>query len=213
MPISFPCESCGARFTVPDEAAGRKGRCKKCGAWCAVPDRPADDDPYSIEATGLYEVAEAPEPTPSRAPAPSTFVSTRGVESSTTSKPRRRRSVSEKPPRDWSPANVRRMLTVPLVAVLVLGFASRFVPGGTLYAGWGLLALGASAVFIGYWVGAYVAYTEDLLYALLYLLIPFYAGYYIVTRWDEMWPWFATSAAGVVALTLARWILQSGIVG
>lgn len=37
MAIIFFCQSCGARFEVPPQAAGKKGRCKKCGQEMQVP--------------------------------------------------------------------------------------------------------------------------------------------------------------------------------
>lgn len=35
--IDFSCAKCGKRFSVPDNFAGRKGKCKACGAALAVP--------------------------------------------------------------------------------------------------------------------------------------------------------------------------------
>lgn len=35
--IQFPCSACGTIFTVPDDAAGRTGKCHKCGAQNTVP--------------------------------------------------------------------------------------------------------------------------------------------------------------------------------
>ena len=35
--IQFNCASCGKAFTVPDEAAGRTGKCNKCGHKDQVP--------------------------------------------------------------------------------------------------------------------------------------------------------------------------------
>ncbi|MCC6579233.1 MAG: hypothetical protein IT440_02240 [Phycisphaeraceae bacterium] len=35
--IRFPCPNCGTAFSVPDNFAGRKGRCKKCGATIQAP--------------------------------------------------------------------------------------------------------------------------------------------------------------------------------
>jgi ubiquitin-protein ligase len=40
--IDFACAGCGERFSVADNAAGRRVRCKKCGGECEVPaPRPA----------------------------------------------------------------------------------------------------------------------------------------------------------------------------
>ena len=37
MPISIQCPQCEARFQVPDNLAGRRGKCKACGAVITVP--------------------------------------------------------------------------------------------------------------------------------------------------------------------------------
>ena len=37
MPIAFPCESCGHRFEVADEFAGKKCKCNKCGHKFIIP--------------------------------------------------------------------------------------------------------------------------------------------------------------------------------
>ena len=36
--ISFECSKCGKKFTVPDEQAGRKGKCPQCQAIIIIPD-------------------------------------------------------------------------------------------------------------------------------------------------------------------------------
>lgn len=37
MSIVFFCQSCGARFEVPERIAGKKGHCKKCGQMMTIP--------------------------------------------------------------------------------------------------------------------------------------------------------------------------------
>lgn len=49
MPISIVCQSCGARYRVPEQYAGKSARCKKCDARIPVPSDPdeirlRDDD-------------------------------------------------------------------------------------------------------------------------------------------------------------------------
>jgi hypothetical protein len=62
---------------------------------------------------------------------------------------------------------------------------------------------------LGWGAGAFGAFSEDLLYGLLYVLIPLYSAYYLVTRWDDLWRWFACSTAGVglvlVGTEILRW--------
>jgi ubiquitin-protein ligase/DNA-directed RNA polymerase subunit RPC12/RpoP len=35
--ISFTCDKCGKRFSVPDKFSGKKGKCKNCGTLVVVP--------------------------------------------------------------------------------------------------------------------------------------------------------------------------------
>jgi hypothetical protein len=92
---------------------------------------------------------------------------------------------------------------VALAAILI------FVPNGSLIAGCALMAVGSAMVLAGFAVGAYAAFCEDFLYGFLYLLIPLYTAYYMITRWDDLWFWFACSTAGVALVwlgtELARW--------
>lgn len=71
------------------------------------------------------------------------------------------------------------------------------------------MVTGAILILAGHLAGAYGAFSEDFIYGLLYLLIPFYTAYYIVTRWDDMWVWFTCSTVGVgvsmIGIELIRW--------
>ena len=60
-----------------------------------------------------------------------------------------------------------------------------FAPQGTLIAGSTLMVVGSVMVLAGYGVGAYAAFGEDFLYGFLYLVIPLYTAYYLVTRWED----------------------------
>ena len=80
---------------------------------------------------------------------------------------------------------------------------------GTWLAGCILVAVGGIMVPMAYFAGAYGAFSEDSLYGLLYLLIPFYAGYYLVTRWEDLWIWITSASVGVglvlIGTELIRW--------
>ena len=90
-----------------------------------------------------------------------------------------------------------------LVAVLL--------PNGTLIAGISLAGIGLVLLLVGYGVGAYAAFCEDTLNGFLYLFIPLYTGYYLVSNWDEMWRWFLLSSVGVVILALAVMVMEAGV--
>ena len=71
------------------------------------------------------------------------------------------------------------------------------------------MAIGCAMILVGFGVGAYGTFSEDFLYGFLYLVIPFYTAYYMVTRWDDLWVWFACMTSGVglvlVGIEMARW--------
>jgi RsiW-degrading membrane proteinase PrsW (M82 family) len=86
MTIQFHCPGCGKRFTVPDEAAGRTGRCSNCQermtipapagqavsgppAGAIAPVAASDEKFYRVRAI-LPESAPAPAPAPRPVPRP-----------------------------------------------------------------------------------------------------------------------------------------------
>ena len=94
------------------------------------------------------------------------------------------------------------------LAILLLAIGL-LAPQGILIAGCILIVLGSVMVLVGYVAGAFGAFSEDSLYGFLYLVIPLYTAYYMVTRWEDLWVWFACSTAGVglivVGTEVARW--------
>jgi hypothetical protein len=95
------------------------------------------------------------------------------------------------------------------MTVLALVAVSLILPSGTLIAACVVIVIGSVMLLTGFFVGAYGAFREDVLYGLLYILIPLYTAYYLVTRWDDLWVWCACSTAGVGLILLgteiARW--------
>ena len=93
--------------------------------------------------------------------------------------------------------------------VLILIAIALLAPHGTWLAGCILMATGGVLILVGHLAGAFGAFSEDFLYGLFYLLIPLYTAYYIVTRWDDMWVWFACSTVGaglsMAGIELVRW--------
>ena len=41
-------------------------------------------------------------------------------------------------------------------------------------------------------------------------MIPLYTAYYMVTRWDDLWVWFACSTAGVALVLLGTEMVRWG---
>ena len=80
-----------------------------------------------------------------------------------------------------------RVTLIGLACVaVVLVILAIFVPGMRMNVGRAVALAGLILFVYGYASGAYIAFTEDDLYGWLYLLLPPYAAYYFVSRWDEM---------------------------
>ena len=96
-----------------------------------------------------------------------------------------------------------------IALVLILAGHRFFAPQGTWLAGCILIVIGGMLVPLGFLAGAYGAFSEDVLYGFLYLAIPLYTAYYLVTRWEDLWPWVVCATVGVgfvlLGTELVRW--------
>jgi hypothetical protein len=215
MKIPFSCPACGAAGSVEAAFAGRQGRCKQCNHRFTIPE-PGESEAEVYTLDGPAEVrAEAadvgPNPVsafvPARGDEPSAFTShrTRKRTEPTTIRPahrrRHRRPESEFAWGTW-------LLRGAAVTVLALAAIALVAPRGTTIVGFVLLALGSLMVLVGFGAGAYGAFREDFLYGFLYMAIPLYTAYYLVTRWDDLWPWFACSTLGVGLVLLGTEMLR-----
>ena len=205
MKIPFTCPSCGAAGSVDASFAGRAARCKQCRYRFSIP-RPGETEAegYALEAPTTAAVS-APALSPD---AGSTFVPRRGDEPSAGGSFRSRRPTPtesatrtphrRKPDVAWRAWLIRGMIG----AVLVLAAIAWLAPHGTTIVGCVLMAIGSAMVLLGYGVGAYGAFCEDFLYGMLYVLLPLYAAYYLLTRWEDLWVWFACSTVGALLVGL-----------
>jgi hypothetical protein len=72
------------------------------------------------------------------------------------------------------------------LTLLVLALTALLLPSARSGVGRVIALSGLAVLFYGYASGAYIAFTEDDLFGWLYLLLPPFAAYYFVSRWDEM---------------------------
>lgn len=93
--------------------------------------------------------------------------------------------------------------------VLILTAIAFLAPDGTWLVGCILVAIGGILVPVAYFAGAYGAFSEDVLYGLLYITIPLYTAYYLVTRWEDLWIWVTCATVGVglvlIGTEMVRW--------
>jgi hypothetical protein len=213
MKVSFACPSCGASGSIDAVHVGKQVRCRHCKASFAIPDPDnLEPDIYALEESADQAPAIGAGPSQSRQD--NVFVPARADERAG-DRPRRKqssvtkeiadsihRSTSRFPWRAWL---IRGVLPV----LLILTGIAILAPDGTWLVGCILVGAGGLLVPVGYFAGAYGAFSEDILYGFLYLAIPLYAGYYLVTRWEDLWIWLTCSTVGVglvmVGTELIRW--------
>ena len=214
MKIPFACPSCAAAGSVDAAAAGRSARCKHCGHRFTIP------DPGSAAEPEVFALEERPEETGGAgyavmSPVPvSAFVPTRGDEPTDAAPRKPKRSAPQSAKRGAGRRASRtawrkRLAWAGGTAAIALVAIALLAPNGVLIAACALMALGCVLILVGYAVGAYGAFSEDFLYGFLYLVIPLYTAYYMVTRFDDLWVWLACMTLGVglvlFGIEMARW--------
>jgi hypothetical protein len=202
---------------VDASAAGKAARCRHCGARFTIP-KPGEPEPevYALDEAAV-ETGRGPAP---GAPEGSAFVRSRGSEPATPAARERRRQQERRKADSEAVARAirkrvsgfawpRRLVRGGIALAIALAAIALLAPQGRLFVACVLLILGSTLVLAGYAAGAYGAFREDVLYGLLYLLIPLYTAYYIVTRWDDLWIWIGGSTVGValvwLGVEMARW--------
>jgi hypothetical protein len=214
MTIRFACPNCAVTGSVDASAAGKLARCKYCGHrfTIPIPGAAAEPDVYAleepVEESGGVEYA-VKDPFQD-----ATFTAARGDEPTATAPRRPKRAAPRSQPRTAGKRASRsawpaRLGWVGGALVIAIAAVALLAPNGLLIAACIVIALGCVMILVGYAAGAYGAFSEDFLYGFLYLVIPLYTAYYMVTRWEDLWVWFLcmTSGVGLVLLgiEMARW--------
>ena len=198
---------------VDESLVGRHVRCKHCTHRFAVPSHGEED-------SGGYAMVEptrdAAQVAATRTDSGPVFVASLGNEPAAVFSPRKLKKTRPRSPRRqgesvfvWKTWLVR----AGVVAALALLATALFLPRGVVLAGSAMVILGSVMVLAGYAAGAYGAFCEDFLYGFLYLVIPLYTAYYLVTRWEDLWKWFVGSTAGVGLVLIGAAMLRSSGVG
>lgn len=214
MKISFECPSCGASGSVDAVHVGKRVRCRHCKYQFAVPG-PDGGEPLGYSLEGVAQAPAVAEATD--LPESPVFVPARGDEVSAASSPRRPRTRSQsnskaRPSRGETAgfAWMKRGIPVLIVMAVALLATALFVPDGMLIAGYTLLGVGTLMAIVGLGAGAFGAFSEDFIHGFFYVVFPPYAAFYFVTRWDDLWIWFACVVGGVGLITLGGQVLQWG---
>lgn len=221
MKIAFACEGCGKRYEVDGSKAGRRGRCANCGNEMTVPAEPTEAT-SPIEAAvpiALESLDDAYALDDSAGNGPSAYTPALGDEAAA---PERPWQPADRPARSKSlAAKMRRVqpgqfarwrgpliglgVVLAVLVVLALVFPSLAAVLGTIIAFVGiLLTVG------GYAVGTYIAFTEDFVHGVAFLLIPPYTAWYFVSRFDDMKVPAIACILGLALLLVGVWALKYG---
>jgi hypothetical protein len=211
MKISVTCEACEQQYEVDDRYAGKTIKCPKCEQRMAIPAAPPAATPLLV--VGEYALEEPVNG------APSTFRA--ATETKGEDQPSGRGEVKTKSVKraNGKGKNKKRgraegALSLPTglfcLAVIAgfLAIVAVFVPAVRTPVGVALALPGLLLCLYGYLTGVYIAFTEDDLYGWLFLLIPCYAAYYIVSRWDDMYGRVIMVVAGLTLLAIGGRFLE-----
>jgi predicted Zn finger-like uncharacterized protein len=214
MPIDAQCGSCTAKYRVVDTAAGRRVKCRRCGNGIDLPGQ-------AVPADAIAVLAQLEKTAPPAAAAPdAALFQYRAVMSTVTapviSGPTKKHGTSIK---DLQVAGGKPVgkdkrggggglpggMMIPMIVggiVLLLAGLSFLSPIFTL----ALLGFGYLLMFTGSVWGLLTAFRENSLCGTLYLVLPFYSLYYLLTRWYEMKFPFLTSLTGFAIFFLAGFL-------
>jgi predicted Zn finger-like uncharacterized protein len=211
MNVSFACPSCHASGRVDAVHIGRQVRCKRCGAHFVIEDpEGSEPDVYSLEQpTATTTTGTSKSPAQDAVFVPARADATAGIDrprrpDRIMSMPTARVARTDKSDLPWRIWLIRGCIGL----VIILTAIALLAPQGTWLAGIVLIAIGSVLVPVAYFAGAYGAFSEDSLYGLLYIMIPLYAGYYLVTRWEDLWIWMVCATVGVGLVLLGTEMIR-----
>ncbi len=211
MKIPVTCEGCQRRYEADNGFAGKTVKCGNCGKLISIP----------FPAGGFSQDHDEYQLGDPHKPAPTTFLPSTerykepragGQGRSKTRKKPARRSTKRDRGSDDSRFVLSPAIIISLIAVaIMLALVAVFVPGARKTVGVALALPGLVLCLYGYASGIYIAFTEDDLYGWLCLLFPFYAAYYIVSRWDEMRSRLIMVGVGLTLLAVGGRFLEADL--
>ncbi len=182
MSITVTCV-CTRRFAVKDALAGKKVKCPDCRQTVCIPPTAEDVDPLTgLNDLDFDELKRLPSLTPRRKKQKSTGQGRSGSA---------HRSVDG----SWRPAFSPKMIAgISVVSIIAVAFIVGLVNPTAMAIMWlGLLLIFLLVGLVGSIVAAIggigmliAAFEEDTTTGILYLFLPFYSAYFMISRWDDI---------------------------
>jgi hypothetical protein len=211
MSTSVICAGCHRRYEVDSRFAGKTVKCAHCGQAMPIPvAEPAGLPP---SAHGEYGLGAPHEPAQSSFQASPRRQSDERVNHQSFEPVRKKRRKRSRSKKERATGFLMRPGTMIILAAVcaVVALVGVFVPAVRVPIGVALALPGALLCLYGYATGAYIAFTEDDLHGWLFLLFPFYAAYYLVSRWDDMSSRLIMVVVGLVLLGIGGKILEAEV--
>jgi hypothetical protein len=213
MKIAVACPRCHRRYEVDSQFAGKTLKCAHCEKSMTIPAAELPVQPLA-PAFSEYELGD------SHQTAPSTFRTAPARNGGEKTQDRRRvrkmkktGASAQRRNRGWKPVENTRMLPTILISLaaiaVVFAVVGYSVPGARKTAGVAFALPGLLLCLYGYATAVYIAFTEDDFYGWLFLLFPFYAAYYVVSRWDEMRSRLIMVGVGLALLAVGGNLLEA----
>jgi hypothetical protein len=209
MTIPVACSGCHRRFEVDERFAGKTAKCAYCGQPLPIPIvEPAAVPPPAFGEYQLGDPHKVAQSTFRARPERRDDDDPTGQEVART-KPRKRSKQKGRQRRDTEGRfSLPVILTSLAAVVVVLTLLGAFVQALRWPVGVALTVPGLILCLYGYASGVYIAFTEDDFHGWLCLLFPFYAAYYLVSRWDDMSSRLIMVVAGLVLLGIGGRMLE-----
>ena len=212
--ISVSCTGCQFKYHIANDKAGKRFKCRECGEICTVPGgkrsaagssgtpkrrkrtKPAAKDEWEDDTASSYDEYESYDDGgyDSYGTDDDAYEDYQPARSCRSSPSRSAKTKPKKKNRKASRSDdgVRFSFTSPLVwlgfpfaATLVTMAAVFIVPVVGVILAIIVSIIGLILIFIGGIRILIGAFQEDVVCGLLYLFVPFYSLYYLVTRWEE----------------------------
>ncbi len=202
MPIFVTC-ACARTFAVKDSLAGKRVKCPGCRQPVHVPPPSEDLDPLTgLNDLDLDELKSLPSLAPLRKKTKSTGQHCSQSSSRTTDATWRAA---------FTPKVIGGISAACIVALaFIVGLMNPIIWLGLLLI-FLLVGLAGSIVAVVGGIGMLMAaFEEDSTTGILYLLVPFYPLYFMISRWDDMSSPKITAAG--IGMTIASPLLISGLI-
>jgi hypothetical protein len=195
--INASCNSCFRQYQLKDDLAGRQVRCKECGAVFPVPNVAASGDAAADDGRDAREFDEDPYVDDVDSPPPRSRPRSTGARGK---KKKSRRSAAS----GVSFGAVFGLGAVGCVLFLLTCVLGLFWPAAWAVMLIGMFVVGLVLHLVG-GIGVVVtAFREDTKCGLMYLFLPFYALYYGITRFGQIWKLLTVAFTGLLLMAGAR---------